>query len=124
MVNYAARKSDWAARITSDDWAVGPTVHYGAMYANAFFENDIEKLVLNALKELPAESRYAQTVRDVVALYKKYPDNWKEARQEMAKKYYVDENAMTKTIWNANLNGACGILAFLYGKGDFQRTMD
>lgn len=124
MVNYAARKSDWAARITSDDWAVGPTVHYGAMYANAFFENDIEKLVLNALKQLPAESRYAQTVRDVVALYKKYPDNWKEARQEMAKKYYVDENAMTKTIWNANLNGACGILAFLYGKGDFQRTMD
>ncbi|HOG06345.1 MAG TPA: ADP-ribosylglycohydrolase family protein, partial [Paludibacter sp.] len=45
MVAYAAQKSDWAARITSDDWAAHPTVHYGAMYANAFFEKDIEKLV-------------------------------------------------------------------------------
>jgi hypothetical protein len=31
---------------------------------------------------------------------------------------------MTKTIWNANLNGACAVLAMLYGKGDFQRTLD
>ena len=31
---------------------------------------------------------------------------------------------MTKTIWNANLNGLCGILAMLYGEGDFQRTLD
>lgn len=42
----------------------------------------------------------------------------------MAKKYYIDEPAMTKTIWNANLNGLCGILAMLYGEGDFQRTLD
>ncbi|HQB27445.1 hypothetical protein SDC9_42296 [bioreactor metagenome] len=124
MVAYAAQKSDWAARITSDDWAAHPTVHYGAMYANAFFEKDIEKLVLDALRMIPADSRYAQTVRDMVNLYKKYPNDWKKARQIMAEKYYVNENAMTKTIWNANLNGACGILSFLYGKGDFQLTMD
>jgi hypothetical protein len=124
MVGYAAQKSDWAARITSDDWAVGPTIHYGAMYADAFFEKNIEKLVLNALKQLPAESRYAETVRDMFNLYKKYPNDWKKARQEMSKKYYENENAMTKTIWNANLNGACGILSLLYGKGDFQLTMD
>lgn len=124
MVAYAAQKSDWAARITSDDWAADPTVHYGAMYADAFFEKDIEKLVLNALKQLPPESRYAETVREMFDLYKKYPKDWKKARQEMSKKYYENENAMTKTIWNANLNGACGILSLLYGKGDFQLTMD
>ncbi|MCE5332539.1 MAG: ADP-ribosylglycohydrolase family protein [Bacteroidales bacterium] len=124
MITYAAQKSDWAARITSDDWAADPTVHYGAMYANAFFEKDIEKLVLNALQQLPAESRYAQTVKEMVALYKKYPNDWKKSRQEMAKKYYLNENPMTKTIWNANLNGACGVLSLLYGKGNFQLTMD
>lgn len=124
MVVYAAQKSDWAARITSDDWAVDPTVHYGAMYADAFFEKNIEKLVLNALKQLPDGSRYAETVREMVSLYKKYPNDWKKARQEMSKKYYEQEDAMTKTIWNANLNGACGILSLLYGKGDFQLTMD
>ncbi|MDE5579467.1 MAG: ADP-ribosylglycohydrolase family protein [Alistipes sp.] len=124
MVRYAAEKSAWAARITSDDWAIAPTIHYGAMYSAAFFEKNIKKLVLDALKYLPADDRYARTVRHMVALYEKYPDNWQAARAEMARTCYVDEPAMTKTIWNANLNGACGILTLLYGNGDLQRTMD
>ena len=124
MVGYAARKSGWAARITSDDWGIEPTIHYGAMYAAAFFEKDIEKLIETGLKELPQDGRYVQTVRDMSALYKKYPNDWRKARQEMADKYYINEPEMTKTIWNANLNGACAILALLYGKGDFQYTLD
>ncbi len=124
MVKYAAQKSDWAARITSDGWGTEPTVHYGAMYAAAFFEKDINKLINIGLKELPANGRYAQTVRDMIALHKKYPNKWQNAWQEMADKYYINEPDLTKTIWNANLNGACGILALLYGNGDFQRTLD
>ncbi len=124
MINYAVEKSDWAARITSDGWGVEPTMFYGALYSNAFFEKNIEKLVAEALKHLPVNSRYAQTVKDMVDLYHSYPKDWKKARQEMATKYYINEDPMTKTIWNANLNGACGILALLYGNGDFQRTMD
>ena len=58
MISYAAGKSDWAARITSDSWAVSPTVLYGAMYADAFFCKDIRKLITRALKELPADDRY------------------------------------------------------------------
>lgn len=124
MMKYAVGKSDWAARITSDSWAVDPTVLYGAMYAEAFFESNTEKLIVKALEYLPKDSRYAGTVREMIALYKKYPNDWKAARQEMSRKYYVEEPEMTKTIWNANLNGACGILAMLYGKGDFQKTLD
>lgn len=124
MVKYAAQKSDWAARITSDDWGTEPTIHYGAMYAAAFFENDVNKLIEIGLKELPPNGRYAQTIRDMMALHKKYPTKWQDAWKEMADKYYVNEPNLTKTIWNANLNGACGILAMLYGNGDFQRTLD
>jgi len=124
MVKYSSQKSDWAARITSDEWGAEPTVHYGAMYAAAFFEKDIRKLIDIGLKELPANGRYAQTIRDMIALHKKYPNKWQDAWKEMAEKYYVNEPNMTKTIWNANLNGACGILAMLYGNGDFQRTLD
>ncbi len=124
MIDYAAQKSDWAARITSDSWGVEPTIHYGAMYAAAFFETDINKLIQIGLNELPADGRYAQTIRDMIALHQKYPDKWQDAWKEMAEKYYVNEPDMTKTIWNANLNGACGILAMLYGNGDFQRTLD
>jgi hypothetical protein len=124
MVKYASKKSDWAAQITSDDWAVEPTIHYGAMYSAAFFEKDIRKLIDIGLKELPENGRYANTIRDMIALHAKHPNNWQAAWKEMAQKYYIDEPDMTKTIWNANLNGACAILAMLYGEGDFQRTLD
>lgn len=124
MVKYASQKSDWAARITSDSWGTEPTIVYGAMYAAAFFEKDIPTLINIGLKELPAGGRYAQTIRDMIALHKKYPNDWKLAWKEMADKYYVNEPDLTKTIWNANLNGACGILAMLYGNGEFQRTLD
>lgn len=124
MVKYAVGKSDWAARITSDSWAVSPTVLYGAMYSNAFFCKDVRKLIVDGLKELPADDRYALAVKEMIKLYDTYPNDWVKARQIMAQKYYIDEPAMTKTIWNANLNGLCGILAMLYGKGDFQYTLD
>ncbi len=124
MMGYAANKSAWAARITSDDWAISPTIHYGAMYAGAFFEKNMKKLIVDALQYLPANDRYANTVREMVALYEKYPNDWTKARAAMAQKYYVEEPEMTKTIWNANLNGACGILSMLYGKGNLQLTMD
>lgn len=124
MVNYAAQKSDWAARITSDSWGVEPTIHYGAMYAAAFFEKDVYKLIDIGMKALPQNSRYAGTIKEMIRLYNKYPNDWKAARQEMADEFYVHEPDMTKTIWNANLNGACGILAMLYGKGNFQHTLD
>ncbi len=124
MVKYAAAKSDWAARITNDGWGVEPTVHYGAMYAAAFFESDINKLIDIGVNAMPPNSRFALTVKEMKALYKKYPDDWRAARKEMADKYYHHEPENTKTIWNANLNGACGILALLYGQGDFQKTLD
>lgn len=124
MVDYAANKSAWAARITNDDWGIHPTIHYGAMYSAAFFESDIDKLIEIGNKALPSDSRFIETVNDMKLLYRKYPNDWQLARQELDKKYYDDEPLDTKTIWNANLNGAAGILALLYGKGDFQRTLD
>ena len=124
MIEYAAQKSGWAARITDDSWGIEPTIHYGAMYAAAFFESDIRKLIDIGTKALPPGSRFAQTVEDMKSWYQKYPNDWKKARQELAEKYYINEPSDSKTIWNANLNGACGILALLYGEGDFQKTLD
>lgn len=124
MVDYAAAKSEWAARITSDDWGVEPTIFYGAMYAAAFFESDMDKLIQVGLQTLPENGRFKATALEMISLYKKYPHDWQAAWKDMAQKYYVDEHDMTKTIWNANLNGACAVLAMLYGKGDFQLTLD
>ena len=124
MPQYAVAKSDWAARITSDSWAVQPTALYGAMYSEAFFESNLQKLIEKGLTYLPADDRYTLGVKKCLELHKQYPHDWVKARQIIADEFYVNENPMTKTIWNADLNGLMGILAMLYGEGDFQRTLD
>ena len=124
MVRYAAQKSGWAARIMDDDWGVEPTAYYGAMYAAAFFEPDVYKLIDIGVAALPDGSRFAQTVQDMKALFEKFPDDWKAARRDMAETYYHREPLESRTIWNANLNAAAGVLAQLYGGGDFQKTLD
>ncbi|MBQ8839486.1 MAG: ADP-ribosylglycohydrolase family protein [Bacteroidales bacterium] len=124
MPEYAAGISDWAARITSDSWAVSPTVVYGVMYANAFFESDMRKLVEGSIAYLPEGDRYKDIVRECLALYDQYPDDWKAARAVIADKYWHNEDTFSKTIWNAALNGAMGILSMLYGDGDIAKTLN
>jgi hypothetical protein len=126
MVDYATQKSAWAARITNDGFGIEPTVHYAAMYAAAFFEDDIEHLIDIGTAALPPRSRFADTVEDMKRLHAAYPSDWRRARQTMAERYYgvFDYNANAWPAVDAILNGACGILALLYGDGDFQRTLD
>jgi hypothetical protein len=78
MIKYAAQKSAWAARVTNDSWGIEPTIHYGAMYAAAFFESDVNKLIDIGTAALPTGSRFAETVEDMKTLYKKYPDDWRK----------------------------------------------
>jgi hypothetical protein len=126
MLDYATRKSAWAARITNDDFGIEPTIHYAAMYAAAFFESDIERLIDIGTTALPPGSRFAGTVEHMKRLFRQYPDDWRKAREAMADSYYgeFDYNRHAWPAVDANLNGACGILALLYGGGDFQRTLD
>jgi len=123
MPEYAAGISEWAARITSDDWATSPTVVYGAIYSEAFFESDIETLITHAMAYLPKEDRFRHAIQECIDLYKQYPDDMRAARQIIADEFYVNEDSATKTIWNADLNGAMGILALLYGQGDIEKTL-
>jgi hypothetical protein len=96
------------------------------MYAAAFFEKDVNRLVDIGLEALPEGSRFAETIAEVRAIHARHPDpgDWRAARAEISDRYYVNEPVDTKTIFNANLNGAMAILALLYGDGDFRATLD
>ncbi|SMF43430.1 ADP-ribosylglycohydrolase family protein [Pseudobacteriovorax antillogorgiicola] len=126
MITYASQKSAWAARITNDRFGIEPTIHYGAMYAAAFFEDDVNQLIEIGLQALPGNSRFRETVEYAKQLYRQYPEDWQEARRRIADRYYknFDYNPESWAALDANLNGACGILALLYGQGDFQKTLD
>ena len=70
----------------------------GALYANAYFENDRVKVVEKALKAIPAESRYAQMVRDMLAWYRENPKDWKAAWQKAVDKYGRKKCAMAGKV--------------------------
>ena len=123
MPAYAAGISEWAARITSDDWATSPTVVYGAMYSEAFFESDIPTLIDHAKAYLPREDRFRGIIEQCISLHRQYPDDWKAARKVIADELYFNEDDLSKSIWNADLNGAMGILSLLYGEGDIEKTL-
>ncbi len=126
MVDYAVAKTEWAARITSDVFGVEPAMHYAAMYASAFFVSDVDSLIDIGTAALPAGSRFAGVVEEMKELYRRYPDDWRAARKVLADKYYIRQpyNRFGWEPIDATLNGAAGILALLYGRGDVQRTLD
>ncbi|MBS2211417.1 ADP-ribosylglycohydrolase family protein [Carboxylicivirga mesophila] len=126
MIDYAVAKSEYAARITSDDFGLEPTLHYAAMFSAAFFEKNINELIKIGNKALTPGSRFAHAVEYVRQQHALYPDNWQLARQNVCDKYYVveDYNRHSWAAVDATLNGALGIMALLYGQGDFQQTLD
>jgi hypothetical protein len=103
----------------------------GAMYAEAFFENDIEKIVRAGLKCIPRDSQYAECIRDVLAWYKQDPDDWQKTWQLINEKYHLNPAyrrfscSGPKGEFNidAKINGAYIVMGLLYGKGDPDQTI-
>ncbi|HKC86233.1 MAG TPA: ADP-ribosylglycohydrolase family protein [Blastocatellia bacterium] len=98
------------------------------MYAAAFFETDPRKAVEAGLKSIPARSGYAKLVSDLLAWHKQYPDDWKKAWRMLKDKWDRDdpcpEGAMKDFNIYARLNGSHIVLGLLWGKGDFDKTLD
>jgi len=100
-------------------------IFVGGMYAEAFFEGDILKIIDAGLKCIPADSQYAEMVRDVVAWYKANPDDWEATWQLCQKKYREDpeyQKASNGGI-DVKINGAYVLIGMLYGKGDLDQTI-
>jgi hypothetical protein len=97
-----------------------------ALYAAAYFENDIPTILNTALKSLPIESDYAKIVNDVIEGYKRYPTDWRKTWHELQEKWGENDicGAMDPFNIDAKLNGAYIVMGMLYGEGDFAKTME
>ena len=97
----------------------------GGMYAEAFFEDDVLKIIDAGLKCIPQDSQYAEMVRDVVAWYKVNPDDWEATWQLCQKKYREDPNYQKASNGgiDVKINGAYILIGLLYGKGDLDQTI-
>jgi hypothetical protein len=104
----------------------------GGMYAEAYFESAPVKLVEAGLKCIPAESQYAEMVRDMLKWHKEN-DDWQKTWQLVEDKYHKDPKythglcsppgGKGAFSIDVKLNGAYILMGLLYGKGDPDRTM-
>lgn len=98
----------------------------GAMYAEAYFERDIRKVVEAGLEAIPAGCQYAEMVRDMLAWSRANPEDWQATWQLCQAKYRLDpqyQKASNGGI-DCKINGAYVLMGLLYGKGDPDRTME
>ncbi|MBO7655601.1 MAG: ADP-ribosylglycohydrolase family protein [Kiritimatiellae bacterium] len=97
----------------------------GGMYAEAFFTQDREAIVRAGLACIPAESQYAEMVRDLLQWHRDLPQDWQACWRKCIEKYR--KNPAYQKCSNGGIdvkiNGAMVLLGFLYGEGDLDRTI-
>jgi hypothetical protein len=108
-----------------DGWYGG--VYVGAMYSLAFVSNDVNYVVRESLKTIPAKSTFYQCIADVIKWHDQYPNDWKRTWLEIQRKW-SDEVGCSDGIFapyniDAKINSAYIVLGLLYGQGDYTKTM-
>jgi hypothetical protein len=104
------------------------------MLAEAFFENDPQKLIEAGLACIPADSQYAGAIRNVVAGWQADPVDWQKTWTLITDKYLKDSSYRRFSCKDENfnsadfdidakINGAYVVLGLLYGQRDIQETM-
>ena len=118
MPNTASTISDKIGHIMNygDGWYGG--VFVGAMYTLAFASSDINYIVAEALKTIPAESNFYKCIHDVIGWHKQYPDDWKSTWFEVQKKWANDiscpEGVFLPFNIDATVNAAYVVIGLLY----------
>jgi hypothetical protein len=127
MPNTAVQIGDPIGHImnSGDGWYGG--VYVGAMYALAFVSKDVNYVVREGLKTIPAQSTFYQCIADVIRWHSLYPNDWKRTWFEVQRKW-ADEVGCPEGVFapfdiDAKLNSAYIVLGLLYGQGDYTRTM-
>jgi len=103
----------------------------GGMYAEAFFEDDVMKIIEAGLGCIPAESQYAEMVRDVVKWQGENPEDWRATWQRVNEKYYENPDYRRWSCSgvdgefniDAKINGAYIIMGMLYADKDLDRAI-
>lgn len=128
MPNAAVYYSDAIGHIMNygDGWYGG--VYVAAMYSLAFMYDDVDVIVKEALKTIPAESKFFKCMSDVIEWHEAYPDDWKTTWALVQEKWSFDigcpDGVFRDFDIDAVINSAYIIIGLLYGEGDFAKTIE
>jgi hypothetical protein len=126
MPQSALAIADKIGRIMNYGDGVYGGIFVAALYAEAYFESDILKIIEKALLSIPAESDYYKIIKDVIKLYNHYPSDWRASWKELEDKWGDVHICKAGTTFNidAKLNGAYIAMGLLYGEGDPMKTLE
>lgn len=109
-----------------DGWYGG--VYVSTMYSLAFIKENIQQVVREGIKAIPAESTFYQCMTDVIRWYDKNPTDWKTTWNLLQEKWGENEKCPDGLYANFNIdtkiNCAYVIMGLLYGNGDYTKTID
>lgn len=116
----AAELAKRAAQVSHDGWAVHGGMFVAAMNAVAFSASSAREIVARALEHIPADSHYAEVVREVQAFHAAHPDDWHACYAWIhANRGYKHYPGRVHVIPNA----AVCVMAMLYGNDDYIKTI-
>ena len=128
MPNAAAAICDRVGHIMNYGDGYYGGVYVAAMYSLAFVENDVPRLIEEALRIIPPESLFARTIQAVIQGHRENPKDWRETWFKVLKEWGEDvgcpEGVFSPFNIDARINSAWVVLGLLYGGGDFGKTID
>jgi ADP-ribosylglycohydrolase len=117
----AAEYAEKAASVSHDKNGLYGAQFMAACISKSFKANSILEIIAEGLMLIPAESTYAKVVNAVINFYQDNTADFRACRQYLEEEWGYDKYpGICHIIPNA---GVC-ILALLYGKGDFARTIE
>ncbi len=126
---YPALVSAGAAR----SFEVGHIMNYGdgvyggvfivAMHAAAYRADSILEIVETGLSVIPEDTKFRDTIEDVLASYKS-GDSWEKCWAKLEKKWASTDKCIAGSgNIDAKLNSAYVAMGLLWGEGDFEDTI-
>ncbi|MEQ9825936.1 MAG: ADP-ribosylglycohydrolase family protein [Puniceicoccaceae bacterium] len=124
MTKQGGDRAVWAARISTDDWATHPDLFFGTLFSAGYFEKDMDRLIELGRNALPEDSPFREGI-DLLVQWHEQGLHWREARKGLHERYYhqVGDFVVPAPEWGAIINGLAGVLAMLYGEGDWLETV-
>ena len=128
MVNTASEICDKVGHIMNygDGWYGG--VYVAAMYSLAFVSDDVNFVVSEALKAIPAESEFYKCISDVIKWHSTYPADWSQTwnlvQQNWSNDIGCPDGVYRDFNIDAKINAAYIVVGLLYGEGDYTKTLD
>ena len=116
----AADLAECASRVTHDGNGVYGGRFLAAMISAAFSESQPERLIEIGLQHIPTDSDYARVINAMRDFYHAHPTDWHEGFAYLKAHFGYDRYPGAVPIVP---NAGVMALGFLYGEGDFSRTL-